>query len=256
MMKLYQFAISHFCEKARWALDYKLADYELINLMPGLHILKTKTMAPATHVPLLQVSPRSGQKKSDALIVQGSGEIITYLDDSINESPLTPVAPAEKEAALEWEAYLDNMLGIHVRRFCYYHFLQHKDLVLPLMTYGTPWYNKSLMKAGFAGVAKLMRKSMNITPATAEKSKTKILTALEKINKELSQSEFLVGDRFSRADLTAASLIAPILQPAEYGAPRPAAIPRGLVEFKELIAPQCGWALDCYRGYRGRPDLV
>ena len=34
---LYQFPISHYCEKVRWAMDYKKLEYKAKNLLPGLH---------------------------------------------------------------------------------------------------------------------------------------------------------------------------------------------------------------------------
>ena len=37
-IKLYQFCISHYCEKARWALDYKGINYQTVNLLPGQHV--------------------------------------------------------------------------------------------------------------------------------------------------------------------------------------------------------------------------
>ena len=37
MRILYQFPLSHFCEKARWMLDYKELEYVAQNLMPGAH---------------------------------------------------------------------------------------------------------------------------------------------------------------------------------------------------------------------------
>ena len=48
---LYQFPISHFCEKARWALDYKGLDYTTKNLLPGLHVKTTKKLAARSSVP-------------------------------------------------------------------------------------------------------------------------------------------------------------------------------------------------------------
>ena len=42
MIELYQFPISHFCEKIRWTLDYKGLSHKTRNLLPGLHVLKTK----------------------------------------------------------------------------------------------------------------------------------------------------------------------------------------------------------------------
>jgi glutathione S-transferase len=50
---LYQFPISHYCEKIRWAMDYKGLDYTLKNLVPGLHLRTTKKIAPKTYLPIL-----------------------------------------------------------------------------------------------------------------------------------------------------------------------------------------------------------
>ncbi|MFT6045245.1 MAG: glutathione S-transferase [Arenicella sp.] len=38
--KLYVFAIFHYCEKARWALDYLQVDYQLLYLSPISHYKK------------------------------------------------------------------------------------------------------------------------------------------------------------------------------------------------------------------------
>jgi len=54
MLTLYQFPISHYCEKARWALDYKKLDYRKVNLLPGPHMKKTKKLSGKTQVPVLE----------------------------------------------------------------------------------------------------------------------------------------------------------------------------------------------------------
>ena len=48
MLKLYTFNLSHFSEKARWALDYEGISYEERMLLPGPHQLVTRRMAPRT----------------------------------------------------------------------------------------------------------------------------------------------------------------------------------------------------------------
>ena len=70
-MKLYQFAISHFSEKVRWALDYKNLNYQPVFLLPGAHIKPIRRMAPRSSVPVLD---------HDGEIVQGSAEILEYLE--------------------------------------------------------------------------------------------------------------------------------------------------------------------------------
>ena len=44
MLKLYTFNVSHFAEKARWALDFERIAYEEKVLLPGPHQLVTRRM--------------------------------------------------------------------------------------------------------------------------------------------------------------------------------------------------------------------
>ncbi len=52
MLRLYTFNVSHFSEKARWALDYEGISYEERVLLPGPHQFLTRRIAPRTHVPV------------------------------------------------------------------------------------------------------------------------------------------------------------------------------------------------------------
>ena len=73
-MKLLEFPHSHYCEAARWALDLKGVAYEREALLPGLHMMKVKRIAPETSVPVLI----NGE---DA--VQGSGRLLIILIDNL-----------------------------------------------------------------------------------------------------------------------------------------------------------------------------
>ena len=53
MIKLYQFPISHYCEKIRWALEYKGLEYRKVNLLPGFHIKTTTKLVGKSSVPVL-----------------------------------------------------------------------------------------------------------------------------------------------------------------------------------------------------------
>lgn len=53
MLTLYQFPISHYCEKIRWALEYKRLPYTKIDLLPGSHVGVVKKIAPKSNVPVL-----------------------------------------------------------------------------------------------------------------------------------------------------------------------------------------------------------
>jgi Glutathione S-transferase, N-terminal domain len=54
MIELYQFPFSHYCEKVRWALDYKCITYLTINLLPGLHFRRLAKFVPKSSVPVLR----------------------------------------------------------------------------------------------------------------------------------------------------------------------------------------------------------
>ena len=103
MMSLYQFEFSHFCEKARWALDHKGLGYTRRNLLPGLHTRVAKSLAPQSCLPILV---------DDATVVQDSTSIITYLDETYPDRPLTPPDAREAKEALAWEEYLDDEIGV------------------------------------------------------------------------------------------------------------------------------------------------
>ena len=94
MIKLYQFPVSHYCEKVRWALDFKGLKYRKINLVPGPHVRKVLQMASRSQVPVLE---------DGKVIVQGSAEIIDYLESKYPERSLTPKDPSLAEQARAWE---------------------------------------------------------------------------------------------------------------------------------------------------------
>ena len=47
---LYQFPISHYCEKARWQLDHKGLAYRTRNLLPGLQIRTVSSLFVASRL--------------------------------------------------------------------------------------------------------------------------------------------------------------------------------------------------------------
>jgi len=240
MLILYQFPISHFCEKIRWALDHKQLEYQVINLLPGPHIAKLKKLAPKSNVPVLVHNQN---------IIQNSSTIITYLDKTFPSSPLTPEQEKEKKASLEWEKYLDKEVGTHVRLFVYSFILDHPSITIPLLCHNSPWYTNYIFKIIFPGLRKKMIQMMKINEQTAQQSKQHLEQALDKIYSHLQEHQYLVSNTFTRADLTAASLLAPICKPDGYGLTWPR-YPDELETFIEENQQKLAWVNRMYTTHR------
>ena len=240
-IKLIQFPISHFCEKVRWALDYKGIPYQVENAVPGFHMLQVRRVASKATVPVIV---------QDKTVVQGSGDIITWLDQHYPQPLLTPSDPGLAGDALEWETYLDKEIGVHIRRYVYQTLLQYPKKVIPLLGSDGNWWVKPYLTLGYPGIAKFMRTGMNITPETAAKSKERVLAALKRVNDALQGGEFLVGNQFTRADLTAGALAAPLFTPDEYGIDWPQDWPEPLQTELEEFEPYLKSIKAVYTNYR------
>ena len=167
MVKLYQFPLSHYCEKARWALDYKGLAYEKINIFPGSHFPVLKKLGlKDTTVPVLI---------DQSSVIQGSSQIITYLDDKYPEKSLTPKDENLKQEALDWEAFADEEIGPHIRRCFYYILLKYRPTVIEYLSYNCTWYAKPLISIIYPFLKKKMISSMDISLSTNEESKIKFL---------------------------------------------------------------------------------
>jgi glutathione S-transferase len=137
--------------------------------------------------------------------VQDSTAIISYLDQKYLERPLTPHDRDEAKETLEWEEYLDEEIGITVRLLYYYHALPDRGLSTRALLRNAPWYGHPLYWLIFPQVRSAMEKGMRINANSARRSEIRLMDALQTLNKELERRPFLVGNRFSRADLTACS---------------------------------------------------
>lgn len=241
MLTLYQFPISHYCEKIRWALDYKGLDYTIVNLLPGSHVKIVKKMAPRSEVPVLVHKGR---------VVQNSSDIITYLDENFPDRPLTPASPEQQAQACEWETYVDEQVGPHIRLYCYYYFLDRPDILLPLLTQGQPWYKRLVFRLVFPRVRTVIRRFLHINERTAAVSLQKLNQAIDRLHAHLEQHPFLAGDTFSRADLAAAALLAPLCTPEKYGLEWPAAFPDEMAAALDDLRPKLAWVDELYRTWR------
>ena len=244
MITLYQFTISQFCEKARWSLDHKGLIYKTENLLPGTHAKKALKVSSTTQLPIL----RHGLNH-----IQGSGKIIDYLDDHYQTRILTPADPVLKKEATELELRLDADLGLHLRRFFYTYMLQDMRQLKSLITLYGPWYSNNLYHLMLPVIKKRMITDMKLNALEAERSRLIINNMLQKLDEKLENRDYLVGDQFSRADLTAAALLAPLCQPTQHPYYTPhLRLPHDLDEFQQRLKDRrfFQWAKGIYQKHR------
>jgi len=203
-MKLYQFPISHFCEKARWALDYKNLPYEQINLIPGLHGFVVKRLAPESAVPVLCVEDQA---------IQGSSQIIDYLDQVAPEHLLGFNDSSLKGVSDKLEVFLDDKIGTLLRSVAYHVLFKHRKELATLWAQRGPFYSRAWLALTMPLLVRYISHHYDTDDASAQKNRDKFDKALECLDRIYSRQPFLVGDRFSRVDLTAAALLAPLVLP-------------------------------------------
>ncbi|MGH2979060.1 MAG: glutathione S-transferase family protein [Solirubrobacterales bacterium] len=246
---LYHIQVSHYNEKARWALDYKGIPHVRKAPPPMFHTAWAFAMTRGATFPVLRMNGTT---------IGDSTRIIEALEQSHPDPPLYPAGPAERARALELEEFFDEELAPHIRRALFAEVTRDREA---FAWAAAPSAGRAV-HAGFKGTAALagplLRMRYGINPETAEQGWDKTYAALDRLELELGGREYLVGDRFTVADLTAASLFHPLVRPAEaqYQVPEP--LPEALVRRREPLASRPGfqWVQEMYRRHRGESAEV
>ncbi|MGE0483966.1 MAG: glutathione S-transferase family protein [Gammaproteobacteria bacterium] len=238
MRTLYQFEVSHYCEKARWALDVKGLDYQVKNLLPGAHRRSLARLAPRTSVPVLV---------DDGEVVQGSAEIITWLDRRHAQPALTPVGAEDRALALEWERNADRNVGVPLRAVFFAALLDDRALSTRLFTAHGPWWGLAWYALAFPAVRRGLRRDLNLNESNVAAARERLEQSFTAAEQRLAGRRYLAGPLFSRADLAWCALISPALFP-------PAALPAHLQAFidAQRERPLFAWARDIYAAHRAR----
>lgn len=203
-MKLLSIPFSHFCEKARWALDLSQQKYTEDPHLPMFHYLNNKLhQAPGETVPVLILD--SGESITD------STAILQYLNRTFDLG-LYP----EQRQTLEWEERFDDVLGVEARRWAYARLLQHDDLFREILD-GFHHLEVPLAKSALFFFKPLIRKKAQISKGSVAYSLQRIDALWQELDAHFETHHYLVGAQFSAADLTLAALGGILVFPKEYG---------------------------------------
>jgi len=240
---LYAFAISHYCEKARWALDFLGVDYELHHVAPGEHgEIAKKLGAPGTSVPYLLI---------DDKVIQGSADIVSWAE---GESTSGKSLAANSEAGDEIEGRIDEIAGVHIRRWYYSEALvEHPSTIRPIFTRDLPLFKKMMISLAWGKIRRIMIARMDLGMTQGEESKSIVDNEVTWIDGLLADGRsYLVGNEFSRTDIAVASILAPLVLPQEHPVYKDLQHPPRLAQ--ELSGweqrPSFKWVRDIYAKHR------
>jgi glutathione S-transferase len=242
-------SISHYCEKARWALDRAGLAYEEHRHLPALHRVAVKRAGGHLTVPVLVCEDG---------VLPDSADIIAWADGRL--APERRLIPEEPDQAAEARALADDYderFGPETRRWVYFGLRGRRDLAGPSLTAGAPAWQRSTFRMTYAPLSFAVNKVLDITPETAAESDRRMRVVLDEVAERLADGRpYLLGERFTIADLTFAALAAPLVLPPEYGVALPPveAMPDAMAAtIRELRAHPAGaHALAVFREQRPR----
>lgn len=154
---------------------------------------------------------------ADGEIIEGSDRIFDWAEANKRDESRC-LTPENIDTCLEIEKRLDNIAGVHVRRYYYSESLiEYPKSVRAVYSEDLSFVKKMIFYVMWGFIQKRMVELMDLGPDQRLESREIVLGELDWIDGLLSDGrQYLVGDRFSRADITAASLLAPITVPNEH----------------------------------------
>jgi glutathione S-transferase len=248
VLTLVTIPISHYCEKARWALDRAALPYLEQRHVQGIHRFAARRAGGGRTVPVLVTSRGA---------IGESREILEWVDG--RTPPEHRLFPAEQEARREVDrlcARFDGELGPKGRRLMYVHMFPQRELALSFNNNGVPVWEDRMLRFGWPLFERVIRRVLEITPGVEIDDEAVVWRELDYVAELLADGRpYLCGERFTAADLTFASLCAAVVVPPAYGVPLPQpevlAAPMATLVERVREHPAGRYALELFANERG-----
>jgi glutathione S-transferase len=188
-----------------------------------------------------------------------STRVIAALEERNPEPALYPADPDERSRALELEDFFDEQAGHDMRRVGFWEAREDLPFALEFMTTDQPRLAAAVGRTGlrvsFPVVWRYMNARYRFTREAVEESRGTLAAALDRIESERGGGDYLVGESFTVADLTAASLLYPLVWPPEFPYKLPE--PRSW-KFMDPIRdhPALDWIRETWKRHRGTSAAV
>jgi len=170
---------SPWSERVRWAFAFKKLPYEKQNYEAGVDEAAVKKLTGQALVPVLITEDK---------VIPDSSAILDWLEETRPEPALLPKSAKERAMATLWEEVALNALGPHGRVMITGRLLRIND----------PEAQKS---------GKYFAEKYGYSPFEEEQSRLTVTRILTSLKETLSGREYLVGDTFTRADITTAAML-------------------------------------------------
>jgi glutathione S-transferase len=214
VLRLVTIPISHYCEKARWALERAGMAYREERHVQGIHQLAARRAGGGVTVPVLVTPER---------VIGESQQILEWIDERTPpQHRLFPADPAARDEVDRLCARFDHELGPKGRRLMYVHMLAQRKLALRFNNEGVPAWEDRAIRYGWPLMARVVRRVLDISPGIEIEDEAAVWRELDHVAELLADGRpYLCGERFGAADLTFAALSASLLMPPTYGVPLP-----------------------------------
>jgi glutathione S-transferase len=238
--------LSHYCEKARWALERAQVAFVEDGHLPIYSYLALRRAGAGRTVPALVTD--GGE------VVADSTDILRWCDA---HGAAEALAPAELPAAAELEDDFDRHLGPAARRLAYFHLLPSRRGFRELLGRGgVPGWQARSGRLARPVVVRLIKRGLRIDAAGAARSRTVVDDTFARVGALLADGRrYLCGDRFTAADLTFAALAAPLLMPDAYATAYMPSLDGQPASFRAVVAelratPAGAFGLRVYADHR------
>jgi glutathione S-transferase len=197
MLELYQFELSHYCEKVRLILDYKGLAYRKIEVTPGIGQLDLYKMSGQRQVPVL---------KDGTEVIADSTAIAKYLEEKYPDRPIIPSDLKQRGLCLLIEEWADESIGLNARKAMLGAFSQSPSFRRAILPTSIPSFLKTIVESVPGEALDVLGLGVGLGPDSVKAARKAMEQNLDALSLLLLDSPYLVTDHPTLADFAVAGL--------------------------------------------------
>jgi glutathione S-transferase len=203
--------ISHYGERARWALDRSTVAYDERHHIQGFSWVAALRAGRRKMLPVLV---------TESEVVTDSERIVRWADE--HGAALFPRNTAEAEEVVTLSRRFADVFGVETRRVAYDSLFAAGDRLLSYNEGRAPTLQAATVRRAFWLARMFAVEYLGVRPDDVERAVGTVDRILDEVGERLRDGRrYLVGDAFSAADLTFAAMAAPCVLPDRYGVTLP-----------------------------------